>query len=78
MKPIRWGAAALIFLSAWVSTSDAQQARSTADEIKRYRDALGDGNPAELWEARGEALCSCASCCFVACSCGSVMAKAGE
>ena len=29
-------------------------AQSTADEIQKYRDALQDGNPAELWEARGE------------------------
>src|SRR5262249_54472805 len=29
---------------------------STVDEIAKYRDALAEGNPAELWEARGEAL----------------------
>ena len=29
---------------------------STVDEIAKYRDALADGNPAELWEARGEEL----------------------
>jgi sulfur-oxidizing protein SoxA len=34
----------------------AQQPRSTVEEIERYRAALGDGNPAELWEARGEDL----------------------
>jgi L-cysteine S-thiosulfotransferase len=28
----------------------------TLKEIERYRQALGDGNPAELWEARGEAM----------------------
>ena len=33
-----------------------QPPRSTAEEIERYREALGEGNPAELWEARGEAL----------------------
>ena len=27
-----------------------------ADEIAKYRAALQDGNPAELWEARGEAM----------------------
>jgi len=27
---------------------------STVDEIAKYREALQDGNPAELWEARGE------------------------
>ena len=30
--------------------------QSTADEIEKYRQALQDGNPAELWEARGEGL----------------------
>jgi sulfur-oxidizing protein SoxA len=34
----------------------AQQPRTTVEEIERYRAALGDGNPAELWEMRGEAL----------------------
>lgn len=34
----------------------AQQPRSAVEEIERYRAALGDGNPAELWEARGEAI----------------------
>jgi L-cysteine S-thiosulfotransferase len=34
----------------------AQQPRSAVEEIERYRAALGDANPAELWEARGEAL----------------------
>jgi L-cysteine S-thiosulfotransferase len=29
-------------------------AESTTDEIAKYREALQDGNPAELWEARGE------------------------
>jgi len=29
---------------------------STQDEIAKYREALQDGNPAELWEARGEEL----------------------
>ena len=32
------------------------QDRSAVEEIEKYRAALGDGNPAELWEARGEAL----------------------
>src|SRR4249919_1552305 len=30
--------------------------QSTVDEIAKYRAALQDGNPAELWEARGEGL----------------------
>jgi len=29
---------------------------STVQEIEKYRQALADGNPAELWEARGENL----------------------
>ena len=29
---------------------------STVKEIEKYREALGDANPAELWEARGEDL----------------------
>ena len=38
------------------AAAQAQQPRSTVEEIERYRAALGDGNPAELWEARGENL----------------------
>ena len=50
---------------AITTASDAALAQSsltnqggdqTAKEIERYRQALGDGNPAELWEARGEDL----------------------
>ncbi|MEO8102725.1 MAG: sulfur oxidation c-type cytochrome SoxA [Betaproteobacteria bacterium] len=36
-------------LSAQTSSGDA-----AVKEIEKYRQALGDGNPAELWEARGE------------------------
>jgi len=35
---------------------DAQAQPSTADGIAQYRALLADGNPAELWEAKGEAL----------------------
>src|SRR6188508_1162403 len=55
MKPIRWGATALCLLSV-IAASGALAQRSAVEEIERYRAALGDGNPAELWEARGEAL----------------------
>jgi sulfur-oxidizing protein SoxA len=34
----------------------AQQDRSTVQEIERYRAALAEDNPAELWETRGESL----------------------
>jgi sulfur-oxidizing protein SoxA len=49
----RLAAACLAFAAAGVL---AQQPRTTVEEIERYRAALGDGNPAELWEARGAAL----------------------
>ena len=49
-------AIALLFASAVALGADAQQPRSAVEEIERYRAALGDGNPAELWEARGEVL----------------------
>ncbi len=32
------------------------QQNSAVDEIARYRELLQDGNPADLWEARGEGL----------------------
>jgi sulfur-oxidizing protein SoxA len=46
-------ACALALLGAGAGVA---QQRSATEEIERYRAALGDGNPAELWEARGEAL----------------------
>ena len=50
-------AAALLAAAAGVALGvHAQQDRSTAQEIERYRQALGEDNPAELWEARGESL----------------------
>ena len=54
MTPIRIGALALC--AAALSAGAQQPQRSAVEEIERYRQALGDGNPAELWEARGEAL----------------------
>jgi sulfur-oxidizing protein SoxA len=48
---VRHGAVAL----AAVATYAIGQG-STVDEIAKYRAALQDGNPAELWEARGEDL----------------------
>jgi L-cysteine S-thiosulfotransferase len=43
-------------LAGAAGISGVALAQSTADEIQKYRDALQDGNPAELWEARGEEL----------------------
>ena len=41
---------------AAIGLGAAAQQRTAVEEIERYRAALGDGNPAELWEARGEGL----------------------
>ena len=49
-------AAALCALGALAGAAHAQQPNSTIQEIEKYRAALGDGNPAELWEMRGEEL----------------------
>ena len=45
-----------LVLIAVVLASVAKGQGSTADEIAKYREALQEGNPAELWEARGEDL----------------------
>jgi L-cysteine S-thiosulfotransferase len=47
--------AAAALALAFAPTAVAQQ-KSAADEIARYRELLQDGNPAELWELRGETL----------------------
>lgn len=36
--------------------SNNQGGDAAVKEIEKYRQALGDGNPAELWEARGEGI----------------------
>ena len=48
---VRFGAVALAAVASY-----AVGQGSTVDEIAKYRAALQDGNPAELWEARGEDL----------------------
>ena len=47
---------AVLALAALAIAPSAVAQGSTADEIAKYRAALQDGNPAELWEIRGEAL----------------------
>ena len=47
-------AVAAAMLAAGATAALAQS--STVDEIAKYRAALQDGNPADLWEARGEEL----------------------
>ena len=49
----RLGVAGIVAASLFTAVG-AALAESTADEIAKYREALQDGNPAELWEARGE------------------------
>jgi len=52
MRSKRTAIAALVA----VSFATVVFAQNTAEEIEKYRQALQDGNPAELWEARGEAM----------------------
>jgi len=59
-KPAALGiavAAALAAFGVFAQKPDDHLSKSTTvQEIEKYRAALGDGNPAELWEARGEDL----------------------
>ncbi len=50
---IAFGAAGMTLTAA---TARAQAGADTVKEIEKYREALADGNPADLWEARGEDL----------------------
>ena len=43
------------FVVAFSNHAGAQQ-KSAVDDIARYRELLQDGNPADLWELRGETL----------------------
>ena len=64
MQKLIWaGTVVLLALTAAAFTANpvvAQAANQSGDatlkEIERYRQTLADGNPAELWEARGEDL----------------------
>ncbi len=48
------GAVLALLLAASAPAARAQA--STAEELAKYRAALQEGNPAELWEARGQGL----------------------
>lgn len=48
--------ALIAIAAACVGLPAAQAQTSTADGIAEYRAMLADGNPAELWEVKGEAL----------------------
>lgn len=39
-----------------VGLAGGVSAQNTSDEIQKYRDMLADGNPAELWEMKGQEL----------------------
>ena len=52
---LRACASAALIALACTSPAQAQQ-RSAVDDIARYRELLQDGNPADLWELRGETL----------------------
>ncbi|MDL2354558.1 MAG: sulfur oxidation c-type cytochrome SoxA [Pseudomonadota bacterium] len=45
-----------IVLSMLMGASSLAVAQSASESIAKYREMLAEGNPAELWEARGEAL----------------------
>ena len=53
MSEYKFVAVALVMVA---SAFDVSAQGSVVDEIARYRAQLQDGNPAELWEARGEGL----------------------
>ncbi len=53
--PVKVGVTFLASITA-LGVGVALAQTSTVDEIAKYRAALQDGNPAELWEARGEGL----------------------
>ena len=56
-SPMSGGWAMLILALAMGSVPVAvAQQKSVVDDIARYRELLQDGNPAELWELRGETL----------------------
>jgi sulfur-oxidizing protein SoxA len=54
--PLKTRAIPLVALAAVLAAGGALAQKSTADGIAEYRKMLEDGNPAELYEAKGEAL----------------------
>ena len=54
MNPIH--RAVTLFCAASALAAAGAHAQSTEQEIEKYRQAVGEENPAELWEMRGEAL----------------------
>ena len=56
MRPQSIKAAGALLAGAALLAPPGAAAQSAVDEIAKYRQQLQDGNPAELWEARGEGL----------------------
>ena len=54
--PRALAAAALLGLGMAPAIAQTRAAATTADGIAEYRALLAEGNPAELWEAKGEGL----------------------
>ena len=54
MRKMTWLAAALV--AAGAHAQQQQQPKSATQSIEEYRAMLADGNPADLFEAKGEAL----------------------
>jgi L-cysteine S-thiosulfotransferase len=46
----------LVIAAAALATAPLVRAQTSSDSIAEYRAMLADGNPAELWEAKGEEL----------------------
>jgi sulfur-oxidizing protein SoxA len=57
-RRLGWGAGAMLALAGLAAgaTAWAQQAKSASEGIAEYRAMLADGNPAELFEMKGEEL----------------------
>jgi sulfur-oxidizing protein SoxA len=53
---LKVGVAATLAAAASLCAHAQQSGNSTVQEIEKYRESLAEGNPAELWEARGEDL----------------------
>lgn len=49
-------AAVAVLAAAWFAAPAGGQEKDSIKEIEKYRQALADGNPAELFEAKGEEL----------------------
>ncbi|HJV85288.1 MAG TPA: sulfur oxidation c-type cytochrome SoxA [Noviherbaspirillum sp.] len=53
---MNWRGLVLVAIAASATAASALAQTSATDEIAKYRQMLADGNPAELWEMRGEEL----------------------